>query len=148
MSKSCWDVGQYAHGCRSATDFIFWYQYLLVFWFFYLLCDIMLDCLLHWDGSWNGKHHNMFIGNQQSSIKFAYIFLLSICVSKTRQFIHSHTIAQLKWDCHVRGSKRHHQEIYYQFVGRYRCQTDRISTKVISCDLSLVKDLLWYYKVS
>ena len=49
---------------------------------------------------------------------------------------------------HSRGSMKHHHTIYSQFYGRAIWYTDRKITKFISCDLSSVEELLWYYQVS
>ena len=57
MSKSCWGVGRYALGCRTAIGLMCWHQ--CFFW-----CDIILDSWLPWYGSWSRKLHNSFIGSR------------------------------------------------------------------------------------
>ena len=48
----------------------------------------------------------------------------------------------------ARGSKEHHHETNYQFGGISRWKTDRLITKVTSCDFISVEGFLWYYPVS
>ena len=43
-----------------------------------------------------------------------------------------------------RVSKEHHHTTYYKFVDRDILYTDIKSTKVLSCDWSLVEYILWY----
>ena len=49
---------------------------------------------------------------------------------------------------HARGSKELLHTIHYHFDGRAIWNIDRQRTKVVSCDLSSVEDILWYYLVS
>ena len=56
--------------------------------FFLVLCYIILDCWLFWDGLWSGKFHHLFLGSRYPSIIFSLCLItMNLCLSKVN--IHS-----------------------------------------------------------